>query len=137
MQHHQRLAAAKGLLYSVVVALVPYVSAMALAFTPGQAVALLLREPRNSQPGPNQPDQSKPDSEQPGGSQQGGKAVVVTGTIVKSGSYFVLQDSTGTVYSLDTPENAQPFDGKSVKVTGMLEVDTNLLHVKSIETVTA
>jgi hypothetical protein len=125
MNHHQRLVAAKGLLYTVAVALVP----CALVFTPGQAMAVLMQEPQRQQP--------KPDQQPPNTPQQGAKSVVVTGTIVKNGSDFVLKDTSGTVYRLDAPGKAEPFEGKSVKVTGQLDANASLPHVESIEATTA
>jgi hypothetical protein len=77
-----------------------------------------------------QPDTPQPD-------QPATKAVVVTGTIVKSGSSFVLRDSSGAVYQLDAQEKAQPYEGKSVKVTGKLEAESKLLHVDTIEELNA
>jgi hypothetical protein len=59
--------------------------------------------------------------------------VVVTGTIVKSGSNLVLRDMSGDVYQLDAQDKAQPYEGKSVKVSGKLEADSKLIHVESIE----
>lgn len=53
--------------------------------------------------------------------------------IVKSGSYFVLRDSSGAVYQLDAQEKAQPDEGKSVKITGKLEAEAKFLHVETIE----
>jgi hypothetical protein len=82
-----------------------------------------------------QSSQDKPDSSQP--DQQAAKAVVITGTIAKNGSSFVLRDSSGTVYQLDAQDKAQPYEGKSVKVTGKLEAATNLLHVDTIEELNA
>jgi len=121
---------------------VPLVSAMALLLIPGQAMGVVMQEPQqHPQPQPNQPpdqpDQAKPDTQQPDTPQQGAKAVVVTGMIVKSGSDFVLKDASGTVYRLDAPEKAEPFEGKSVKVTGKLDANASLIHVDAIEAVTA
>ncbi len=87
-----------------------------------------------------QSSQDKPDAQQPNTSQpdqSATKDVVIAGTIVKSGPNYVLRDSSGTVYQLDAQEKAQPFEGKSVKVTGELETQTSLLHVKAIEAMNA
>jgi hypothetical protein len=135
MRQFKRLADAKGFLYSIAVALIPSASAMVLAFTPGQAMALPSQEPQHQEPKPDQPNNTP--SQQPDTAQEDANAVVVTGTIVKSGSDFVLKDSSGTVYNLDAPDKAEPYNGKSVKVTGKLEADTNLLPVESIEAITA
>ena len=79
---------------------------------------------------PQQPDNKLPDMST-------ATSAVFTGTIVKSGDDFVLKDASGKTYILDTPEKAQPFVGKSVKVTGKLEADAKLLHVEAIEEITA
>lgn len=56
------------------------------------------------------------------------------GTILRSGENFVLSDSaTKTRYTLDDPRKARPFEGKTVKVTGTLEVASNLIHVQTIQ----
>jgi uncharacterized protein DUF5818 len=56
------------------------------------------------------------------------------GTVLKSGENFVLSDSaTKTRYTLDDPRKARPFEGKTVKVTGTLDVTGNLIHVETIE----
>jgi hypothetical protein len=137
MRQSKRLAAARGVIYSLAVSLIPSASAKVFAFAPGQAMALTSQEPQqHPQPKPDQPNPN-PQQQSPDTPQEGNKAVVVTGTIVKSGSDFVLKDSSGMVYRLDTPEKAEPFDGKPVKVTGKLEAGTNLLHVESIEAMTA
>jgi DNA/RNA endonuclease YhcR with UshA esterase domain len=118
--HQTRLVAAKGLVYSMTVALVTLVS----------ATTLISQEPQHPQ--------NKPDTQQPDTPQQVNKAVVVTGTIVKSGSDFVLKDTSGTVYKLDAPEKAEPFEGKSVKVTGQLDsANATLIHVDAIEAMSA
>ena len=70
------------------------------------------------------------------------KALVVTGTIVKSGSDFVLKDDKGTIYRLDAQDKAAQFENKSVKVTGKLEQADNanqiaMLHVDAIEAMAA
>jgi hypothetical protein len=46
--------------------------------------------------------------------------VVVTGTIVRNGGDYVLHHSSGTVFRLEAPEKAQPFEGKPDRVTGKL-----------------
>lgn len=62
------------------------------------------------------------------------EAETFMGTISKSGENFVLSDSaTKTRYTLDDPRKARPFEGKTVKVTGTLEVASNLIHVQTIQ----
>jgi hypothetical protein len=59
-----------------------------------------------------------------------------TGRIMKSGSNLVLEDADNKVtYLLDDQEKAKSFEGKSVKVTGQLDVATNTIHIAEIEPV--
>ena len=58
------------------------------------------------------------------------------GTILKNGNNFVLSDAaTKTRYTLDNPKKASPYEGTSVKVTGTLDMTSNLIHVETIEQV--
>ena len=62
------------------------------------------------------------------------EAEAFMGTILKNGQSFVLSDSaTKTRYSLDDPRKARPFEGKTVKVTGKLDLASNLIHVETIQ----
>ncbi len=57
-----------------------------------------------------------------------------TGTIVKVANKLVLKDSAGNInYELDDQDKAKQFEGKRVKVTGKLDMNTNLIHVENIE----
>ena len=56
-----------------------------------------------------------------------------TGTIVKDGEPFLLRDASGQVYKLDDAGRTKPFEGKTVKVTGKLDMEAKLIHVESIE----
>jgi hypothetical protein len=128
MQIRNRIFTAKGVLCSIAFGLAPCISASAVQPSLEQPPALSQQAVQDSlQSAPVQePNTSQPD-------QDAAKAVVLTGTIVKSGPDFVLRGSSGTAYRLDAPEKAQPYEGKSVKVTGKLEKTANLLHVESIE----
>src|ERR1700716_3381654 len=56
------------------------------------------------------------------------------GTILRSGANFVLSDSaTKSRYALDNPQMASRYEGIAVKVTGSIDVATNLIHVEAIE----
>jgi uncharacterized protein YdeI (BOF family) len=123
MQLCSRNLAAQGLLCLIAFAFTPTTQAEATKPSLIQSPALVLAGPQASQ---DKPDASQPDK-------QANKAVVVTGTIAKNGSSFVLRDSSGTVYELDAQDKAQPYEGKSVKITGKLEAQSNLLHVEAIE----
>jgi hypothetical protein len=62
------------------------------------------------------------------------EAEAFMGTILRSGENFVLSDSaTKTRYTLDDPRKARPFEGKTVKVTGTLDIASNLIHVQAIQ----
>jgi hypothetical protein len=62
------------------------------------------------------------------------EAETFMGTILKSGEGFVLSDSaTKTRFPLDDPRKARPFEGKTVKVTGTLDLASNLIHVQAIQ----
>jgi Protein of unknown function (DUF5818) len=57
-----------------------------------------------------------------------------TGTIAKTGHTFVLKDeASGASYRLDDQDKAKSFQGKSVKVTGTLDAQSNTIHVQEIE----
>ena len=56
------------------------------------------------------------------------------GTIFFNGENFVLSDSaTKSRYALDNPKKASLYEGKTVKVTGTLEMGSNLIHVETIQ----
>jgi Protein of unknown function (DUF5818) len=57
-----------------------------------------------------------------------------TGTVVKEGDTLVLKlESSKRYYKLDDPKKAEPFEGKSVKVTGTLDASTNTINIQTIE----
>jgi hypothetical protein len=123
MQLRNRVFVALCALNLAVVAFTAKTSALALQARPDHSASTSAQEPQL--PNAKQSEQSA------------SKAAVFTGTIVKNGSDFLLKDASGKIYTLDTPEKAQPFEGKTVKVTGKLEADANMLHVETIEEVTA
>jgi uncharacterized protein YdeI (BOF family) len=90
-------------------------------FPPAVQAAQEPQQPATAQDG-QQPPNAKAES-----------ATVFHGTIVKDGSDFVLRDQSGTVYRLDAPSKAKPFEGKSVKLTGRVEKDARLIHVQDIQ----
>lgn len=64
------------------------------------------------------------------------EAETFMGTVLKSGGNFVLSDSaTKTKYTLDDPKKARPFEGMTVKVTGTLDIASNLIHVETIQNI--
>jgi hypothetical protein len=62
------------------------------------------------------------------------EARTLTGTILKNGDNFVLSESaTKSRYTLDNAEKAGPYEGKTVRVTGTIDVASNLIHVETIQ----
>ncbi len=56
------------------------------------------------------------------------------GTVVKNDGKFVLQArGNSAAYELDDQQKVGQYEGKKVKVTGRLDVASNLIHVQSIE----
>ncbi len=86
----------------------------------------VIQEPQTP-PSQTQPDQTMPN-------QDSTKVSTFTGTIMKDGEQYVLRDSSGGVYKLDDSSRAQAFEGKTVRVTGRLDVNSKIIHVDSIQT---
>jgi len=62
------------------------------------------------------------------------KTKTFSGTILKNGDNFVLNDSANKLsFVLDDAKKASQYEGKKVKVTGTVDVATNILHVETIE----
>lgn len=62
------------------------------------------------------------------------KTKTFSGTIIKDGDKFVLRDTASKLsYVLDDAEKASKFEGKSVKVTGTVDVARNTIHVEVIQ----
>ena|ERR1700675_1227831 len=63
-------------------------------------------------------------------------AETFVGTVLKMGENFVLSDSaTKSRYTLDNPKKVSAYEGATVKVTGTLDVSSNLIHVDTIQSV--
>jgi hypothetical protein len=72
----------------------------------------------------------------PAGQEDQQKSQVFVGKIVKArdGRYALLTDEqTGKGVFLDDQDKAKQFEGKNVKVTGVLEAAKNLVHVTDIQ----
>jgi hypothetical protein len=101
--------------------------------TPAQAQQEKSNQPQQPMPGQVQPN---PTQDQP--QQNQAQSTTFTGTVVKDGELYVLKASTGDIFKLDDSSKAQPFEGKSVKVTGKLvDTDAKLIHVENIEELSA
>ncbi len=59
--------------------------------------------------------------------------VTFSGTVVRSGPRFALRETAGILYPLDSAGRAWPYEGEDVRVTGKLDLDTQLLYVDAIE----
>jgi hypothetical protein len=59
--------------------------------------------------------------------------VTFSGTVVRSGPRFALRETAGVLYPLDSAGRAWAFEGEDVRVTGKLDLDTQLLYVDAIE----
>ena len=59
-------------------------------------------------------------------------AQTLTGTIMKDGNRYALKVSN-TTYDLEDQERAGKYEGKQVKVAGVLDPKGNSLHIISIE----
>ena len=86
------------------------------------------QDPAQQQPR-QAPDQSPtPDSQ---AQSQSTGVQVFTGTIVKSGDKYVLQDSaSNTTYDIDHQDQVKQFEGKKVRVHGTLDSSGKMIHVQ-------
>jgi uncharacterized protein YdeI (BOF family) len=130
MQNRNLIRTAEGVLTLMVLAVAPATSAWAMQPQPASVV----QEAAQPQQNPSTPDQAQ--------SKAKSQTLIVTGTIVKNGSDFVLKDDKGTIYRLDAQDKAAQFENKSVKVTGKLEPAASenqiaMLHVDAIEAMAA
>lgn len=91
------------------------------------------QEPSSSSPTAQQPRQQDPASP-PASMTQASESQTFTGKIAKSGSKLVLKDSaTKATYTLDDQDRAKQFEGRTVKVTGTLDPQRNMIRVANIE----
>ena len=120
--------AASALLCGVA-AVTPVVAQDATQQSPAQPTAT---SPQ-AQPDPQtQAPTQTPDQAHAGQMQQATK--VFTGKISKDGDRLVLKDaSTNMTYQLDDQAKAKKYEGKSVKVNGSFDANSNTIHVDSIE----
>jgi hypothetical protein len=59
----------------------------------------------------------------------------IKGIIVREGEKFVLKAGDNTTYQLDDQEKARQYQDKQVNVVGILDTDSNTLHIETIELV--
>jgi len=53
-----------------------------------------------------------------------------SGTIVKAGDKYVLQDASGKNYDIDRQDGLKQYEGKQVRVKGTLDADGKTIHMK-------
>src|SRR5579864_7638989 len=80
------------------------------------------------------PGQNEPQMPAAGADAQTQDAKAFTGHVVKENGKIVLKDPvTKNSYQFDDVSKVKPYLGKEVKVTGKLEMNSNTIHVDSIE----
>ena len=94
--------------------------------------------PSQEQTPSQQPSTQSPSGQTPSG-QSGSQAQpsdatgtqTFTGTIVKQGDKYVLQDAaSGTTYDIDHQDEVKKFEGKKVRVHGTLDASSKMIHVQ-------
>jgi len=109
--------------------------ALAIAMVVLQSTVVALQDPASSPSTAQQQQQRDPAAANPPTAMtQASDARTFTGKIAKADGKFVLKDTASkTTYMLDDQEKAKDFEGKSVKVTGMLDTQSNTIRVAAIE----
>ncbi len=110
-------------------------SLAALALLLGVGVTVNAQEDKQKTPDQQTtPGQASPTTPQPSDnnaqSTPVGTAQTFTGTVMKSGDKFVLQDASGTSYEVDNQDALKPFEGKKVNIKGTLDPNGKLIHVQ-------
>jgi Protein of unknown function (DUF5818) len=108
---------------------------LALLLTAGMA---LNAQQSTSSPPQSQPTQpSDPTAQQPVTPPQAQPTTsasdnqTFTGTIVKSGDKYVLQDaSSGKSYDIDHQDQVKQYEGKKVRVHGTLDASGTMIHLQ-------
>lgn len=80
------------------------------------------------------PSQNEPQMPAAGADAQTQDAKAFTGRIVKENGKVVLKDPvTKTSYQIDDVTKVKAYMGKEVKVTGKLDMNSNTIHVETVE----
>ena len=62
------------------------------------------------------------------------KTRVFSGTVIKDRDNFILSDAANKLsYILDDARQASKYEGKKVKVTGIVDAANNTIHVETIQ----
>jgi uncharacterized protein YdeI (BOF family) len=105
----------------------------ALAVTLGAAPLYARQDSQSGAPqSQQQPDQSQPQQPPDAQGQQSPNDVqTFSGTIVKQGDRYALQDaSNGKTYDIDKQDGLKQYEGKQVRVRGTLDPDGKTIHMK-------
>ena len=99
-----------------------------------------LPEPGSAEPGTPEPGAASAPSPDQQSSQSVGSQVQpdtpkqsIKGIIVRQGEKFVLKAGDNTTYQLDDQNKARQYQDKQVSVVGVLDADSNTLHIETIE----
>lgn len=107
--------------------------ALAVSFVVAMFALTAPSDPRLGKLDPQQAGSAQQETQQQG-EMQTQDAQRFHGTITMEKGKLVLRDTAAKVsYQLDDQERAKQYQGKAVKVTGKLDLNTNLIHVESIE----
>jgi len=83
-------------------------------------------------PSPSQPGQTgrqpSPDAQAQSSDPTG--VQTFSGTVMKQGNKFVLQDASGTTYDIDHQDEVSKFEGKRVRVHGTLDPSGKMIHLQ-------
>jgi hypothetical protein len=62
------------------------------------------------------------------------KTRIFSGTVIKDRDNFILSDAANKLsYILDDARQASKYEGKKVKVTGIVDAANNTIHVETIQ----
>jgi cytoskeletal protein RodZ len=80
------------------------------------------------------PGQNEPRMPAAGSDAQTQDAKAFTGRVMKENGKIVLKEPvTKTSYQIDDASKVKAYMGKEVKVTGKLDMNSNMIHVESVE----
>jgi uncharacterized protein YdeI (BOF family) len=99
------------------------------SFAQQQDPASPSQTPSTQQPS-SQPDATPAPSDTAKNTTPTGTAQTFTGTVVKSGDKFMLQDASGTSYDVDKQDALKSLEGKKVNIHGTLDPNGKLIHVQ-------
>jgi hypothetical protein len=105
----------------------------------GQQTPSQEQQPSTQTPSSQAPSSQAPSSQAPSGQTPDSQAQpsdasgaqTFTGTVVKQGDKYVLQDAaSGTTYDIDHQDEVKKFEGKKVRVHGTLDARGKMIHVQ-------